>query len=157
LTTSDALSVQSDGHSSREPSSSTVSNLPPKKLTRLVEWNVDVLIGLRKQIAARSGPPPKPHAEYMAESSSKMGETVLDEVREIIALPKFDAETAEKQDDVDSIEIDEKVVSQLSNYVSSIAAMYQDNPFHNFEHASHVTLSVVKLLSRIVAPYRYQL
>jgi 3'5'-cyclic nucleotide phosphodiesterase len=26
------------------------------------------------------------------------------------------------------------------------------NPFHNFEHASHVTLSTVKLLSRIVAP-----
>jgi hypothetical protein len=30
--------------------------------------------------------------------------------------------------------------------------MYKDNPFHNFEHASHVTMSVVKLLSRIVAP-----
>ena len=27
-----------------------------------------------------------------------------------------------------------------------------DNPFHNFEHASHVTMSVAKLLSRIVAP-----
>jgi hypothetical protein len=30
--------------------------------------------------------------------------------------------------------------------------MYCDNPFHNFEHASHVCMSVVKLLSRIVAP-----
>jgi len=30
--------------------------------------------------------------------------------------------------------------------------MYRNNPFHNFEHASHVTMSVVKLLSRIVAP-----
>jgi hypothetical protein len=29
--------------------------------------------------------------------------------------------------------------------------MYRDNPFHNFEHASHVTMSVSKLLSRIVA------
>lgn len=29
---------------------------------------------------------------------------------------------------------------------------YRNNPFHNFEHASHVTMSVVKLLSRIVAP-----
>merc|ERR1711977_650312 len=27
---------------------------------------------------------------------------------------------------------------------------YHDNPFHNFEHASHVALSVTKLLSRIV-------
>merc|ERR1711933_25010 len=27
-----------------------------------------------------------------------------------------------------------------------------ENPFHNFKHASHVTMSVVKLLSRIVDP-----
>jgi 3'5'-cyclic nucleotide phosphodiesterase len=30
--------------------------------------------------------------------------------------------------------------------------MYRDNPFHNFAHASHVAMSVSKLLSRIVAP-----
>jgi hypothetical protein len=30
--------------------------------------------------------------------------------------------------------------------------MYRSNPFHSFEHASHVTMSVVKLLSRIVVP-----
>jgi hypothetical protein len=29
---------------------------------------------------------------------------------------------------------------------------YHENPFHSFEHASHVTMSVTKLLSRIVAP-----
>lgn len=28
----------------------------------------------------------------------------------------------------------------------------RNNPFHNYEHASHVFMSVVKLLSRIVAP-----
>jgi hypothetical protein len=39
-----------------------------------------------------------------------------------------------------------KYFAQLSSFVSSIAALYQDNPFHNFEHASHVTMSVVKLL-----------
>jgi hypothetical protein len=44
------------------------------------------------------------------------------------------------------------VIAQLSSYVSNIAALYQDNPFHNFEHASHVTMSVNKLLSRSVAP-----
>jgi hypothetical protein len=33
-----------------------------------------------------------------------------------------------------------------------VASMYRDNPFHNFEHASHVVMSVVKLLSRIVVP-----
>jgi hypothetical protein len=45
--------------------------------------------------------------------------------------------TAEKLEDVESIEINEKVFAQLfSNFVSSVAAMYQDNPFHNFEHAT---------------------
>ena len=48
--------------------------------------------------------------------------------------------------------LDEAVLSQLHEYVAGIAALYRCNPFHNFEHASHVAMSVVKLLSRIVAP-----
>jgi class 3 adenylate cyclase len=46
--------------------------------------------------------------------------------------------------------IDPEAVSQLKSYVTGIAAMYRDNPFHNFEHASHVTMSVTKLLSKVV-------
>jgi len=40
----------------------------------------------------------------------------------------------------------------LTLFFLAFQAIYNDNPFHNFEHASHVTMSVVKLLSRIVAP-----
>jgi hypothetical protein len=146
----DALTVQYDGPT---PHNVTVCSISSQKMARLIDWNIDVLLRLLKQIAAARGEPPsKPHVEHVAQSSSTTGKTVLDEVREIIALPKFDAEAAEKQEDVDSIEIGEKVIAQLSNYVTSIAALYQDNPFHNFEHASHVTMSVNKLLSRIVAP-----
>jgi class 3 adenylate cyclase len=145
---SDALIVQD--------ANASACSLSSQKMTRMIEWNVDVLTSLLKQIAAaRKGPPSKSRVDsvaQLAQSTSKMGETVLDEVKDIIALPKFDAKSAGKQEDVESIEIDEKVIAQLSNYVTSIAAMYNDNPFHNFEHASHVTLSVVKLLSRIVAP-----
>jgi class 3 adenylate cyclase len=46
--------------------------------------------------------------------------------------------------------IDPEVASQLKSYVTGIATMYRDNPFHNFEHASHVTMSVTKLLSKVV-------
>jgi class 3 adenylate cyclase len=46
--------------------------------------------------------------------------------------------------------IEPEVVSELKSYVTGIATMYRDNPFHNFEHASHVTMSVTKLLSRVV-------
>jgi class 3 adenylate cyclase len=149
---SDTLSVQSEGRSFHE-AKATISSLSSPKMTRLIDWNVDMLLRLLKQIAAtRSGPPSKSPTQRVIQPKSKTGETVLDEVREIIALPKFDAETAAKQGDVESIEMDEKVCAQLSTYVASIAAMYRDNPFHNFEHASHVTLSVIKLLSRIAAP-----
>jgi 3'5'-cyclic nucleotide phosphodiesterase len=34
----------------------------------------------------------------------------------------------------------------------TISEMYHNNPFHNFEHACHVTMSVSKLLTRIVTP-----
>ena len=39
------------------------------------------------------------------------------------------------------------VLTYLSSYHH-----HRDNPFHNFHHAAHVTMSVSKLLSRIVAP-----
>lgn len=49
-------------------------------------------------------------------------------------------------------QLNDDVVQQLREYVANVAALYRCNPFHNFEHASHVTMSVVKLLSRIVVP-----
>jgi 3'5'-cyclic nucleotide phosphodiesterase len=38
---------------------------------------------------------------------------------------------------------------------ASLAFHPLDNPFHNFEHASHVTMSVTKLLTRIVTPSEF--
>jgi hypothetical protein len=54
--------------------------------------------------------------------------------------------------DAESIELDSDVVSQLRNYVNAIASRYQNNPFHSFDHACHVTMSVHKLLKRVVTP-----
>jgi class 3 adenylate cyclase len=39
---------------------------------------------------------------------------------------------------------------QLHAYVAKIESLYRDIPFHNFEHTSHVTMSVNKLMKRIV-------
>ena len=36
--------------------------------------------------------------------------------------------------------------------MSTIAGMYKDNAFHNFEHASHVTASASKFLHRFIHP-----
>ena len=76
--------------------------------------------------------------------------TVIDEVAEIIHLPEFNENVARYQEDATTIELGDDVLMQLKEFVMQTAKSYRDNPFHNFEHASHVTMSVVKLLSRIV-------
>jgi hypothetical protein len=59
---------------------------------------------------------------------------------------------ARRQKDPKTIQLDTVVLEQLESFVTAVANMYRQNPFHNFEHASHVTMSVVKLLNRIIAP-----
>ena len=73
-------------------------------------------------------------------------------MKEISTLPNFDAQSAQNEVDLDRIDLGEDVKAELHDYVATIALMYRENPFHNIEHASHDTMSVVKLLSRIVAP-----
>jgi 3'5'-cyclic nucleotide phosphodiesterase len=137
----------------------TVRDLHGKN-QRLIEWNVDILFRLLSQIAKHQA----------IENSSIMGrartskhtgtgvesakpEMVMDEVSEVIELPKFNSRIARAVDQRDDIALSPEVKGQLHEFVSEIAGMYHDNPFHNFEHASHVTMSTVKLLSRIVAPF----
>jgi hypothetical protein len=80
------------------------------------------------------------------------GQTCLDEVTEVITLPKFNAKAAALADEYKKVQISDTVRAQLREYVSIIASSYHENAFHNFEHACHVTMSVSKLLTRIVAP-----
>jgi len=76
----------------------------------------------------------------------------MDEVKEVIEMPKFNAKLAHQNGKYKEIKIDEIVARELREYVGIIASMYRRNPFHNFDHACHVTMSVNKLLRRIVSP-----
>ena len=132
-----------------------VEPIPDSKMERLIDWNIDVLLRLLKQVVARRescGLAKATVPAFVEESPDNNVGSVLDEVKEIISLPRFDPEVVKNERPAESIELSPTVQQELKNYVSSLASMYQDNPFHNFEHASHVTMSVVKLLSRIVAP-----
>jgi len=129
------------------------------KATRLCKWNVEILSRLLKQVVARRNELQKRNKEqsfaskeFGVEAGRRSGGTVIDEVKEIIELPEYDAEIARGQEDASNITLSPKVEQQLFDYIALIASMYRDVPFHNFEHASHVTMSVTKLLSRIVAP-----
>jgi hypothetical protein len=64
----------------------------------------------------------------------------------------LDPETMKKSSDSDCVELPAVVAVQLEDLVITIAELYSGNSFHNFEHACHVTMSAIKLLSRIVVP-----
>ncbi|CAB9523362.1 Receptor-type guanylate cyclase gcy [Seminavis robusta] len=130
------------------------------KLDRLIFWVSESLLqSLRHIVARRNASAKKPAHRGAARESVKeleqemgMNKVMLDEVREVITMPRFDPEAYANQVDPKTINLGQKVETQLREYVQVVASLYQSNPFHNFHHASHVTMSILKLLSRIVAP-----
>lgn len=130
-----------------------------KKYEQLVDWNTDLLLHhLQKVVARRQAAEPKrrfypakesPRSELDGQKCFVDKDYVVDEVTEIMTLPKFD-ETVHL--DSATIDLGPKVRCQLRSYVSRIAATYREVPFHNFEHASHVALSANKLIQRIIVP-----
>jgi hypothetical protein len=71
---------------------------------------------------------------------------VVDEVAEIIALPQFSVEAINALAHADEIQLSQEIVSQLQDYIATIAHMYRKNPFHNFEVGQvlyHLLLEIV--------------
>ena len=122
------------------------------KTKRLVEWNTDILLRLLCRLTAHRqalGVVSDAHDDMKAaeDELQKRGGIVFDELSDTILLPRYGSRL-EKDPDVS---LDQAVVKQLRHYVASIASMYRtENEFHNFEHASHVTMSVNKLMNRII-------
>ncbi|CAB9530159.1 Receptor-type guanylate cyclase gcy [Seminavis robusta] len=124
------------------------------KQSRLIDWATDLLVGHLKAIVARNqaiGQQTSKKTPTLAKQTRVPGETSLDEVVEVIEMPTFEASHAGEAD-ISQVKIPEKVIAQLNRCVASIAATYRTNPFHNFEHACHVTMAVDKFMKRIVAP-----
>uniref|UniRef100_A0A7S3P5D0 Phosphodiesterase n=1 Tax=Amphora coffeiformis TaxID=265554 RepID=A0A7S3P5D0_9STRA len=128
-----------------------------EKASRLVKWNVDILSRYLRKIVARrmasSSPGDYPQKLTTEELMDRRQEgTILDHTQDIISMPHFSEQVEKRRVDPESIKLDDNIMEQLNKYVQTMAAMYRENPFHNFEHATHVTMSVVKLINRIVAP-----
>ena len=95
--------------------------------------------------------------DHLHKVEQEVDPTVLDEVQEIIELPKARQPRFAKIPSRLSSRL-ESVIDQLTDYVSKIARMYRDNSFHSLDHASHVmslSLSVVKVLSRGSRNFKY--
>jgi len=177
-------SVVSDTEELHSEKVVNVGQLQEEHVKRLISWNASTLLKLIQAIVAHREA--KKEATKQTESRPwtlsrsinasrslsldkdriieeivetnliDMHRSPLDEVKEIISLPAFDQNVAKLEQNPEDVEMDAAVVAQLQDYVTCIASMYRDNAFHNFEHASHVTMSVIKLLSRIVAPSEFE-
>jgi len=135
--------------------SDTVAPGDDDKIDRLIDWHTETLLNLLKQIAARRSATrttTEREQRVLACIAKSQSRQPLEEVQEIIKLPDYNANAVRHRKNPESIELGKDVVDQVRDYVTVISGMYRNNAFHNFEHASHVTMSVTKLLSRIVAP-----
>ncbi|KAL7569518.1 hypothetical protein ACA910_013893 [Epithemia clementina (nom. ined.)] len=152
-----------------------VASAESVKTERLVNWNSKLLEDLIRKLVARrqtisnekssADENGKEKGQNQQDAASVAGDisdlynndasppsstkgTIRDEVASTISLPPFQKMTGVV--DRESVEMPTQALDQLRLFVASIVALYRDNPFHNFEHASHVTMSANKLLHRIV-------
>eukprot|EP00977_Amphora_coffeiformis_P003392 scaffold630_cov174-Amphora_coffeaeformis.AAC.12 len=145
------LKIESNSTSHVQASSVPQSfSVTEKNVTRLVDWNVQVLSDFLKKIVARRMALKKQPQHYLPNLEKVEGAIPFDEVVDTLALSPYTVPEVEV--DLESIELDQKVLQELREFVMVLAGSYrQGNPFHNFDHASHVCMSVVKLLRRIVS------
>jgi len=148
-----ASSTCTNTSATKTSSSGHEDNFAVPRLTsqteRLINWNIDVLERLLKKIVARRIVLNLRSTSVNWKKSSDT-KIVLNEVKEVIKLPEYNARYSDINSE--SVTLKPEVRFQLREFVTAIALTYHENPFHNFPHASHVGMSVAKLLSRIVAP-----
>ncbi|KAG7351796.1 family 3 adenylate cyclase [Nitzschia inconspicua] len=143
-------------HHSRNPVGA--SDGSEERRNSSIDWTVEVLANVLKAIVARRNAKSlKPSSEKLlvqleqASIAHDGTKIVIDELSSYVALPGFD--DADFGVDSKHVVLPGVVVEELKEYVQSVAELYNNsNPFHNFDHANHVVLSVNKLLSRINSP-----
>lgn len=120
-----------------ETSARTQNSEAGFKQQRLVKWMVDMFAGhVEKLMATRGEQAKRSNVAYVP----REGQTSLDEVAEVIYLPRFDEKAHGFAGGTGQMTMSPKALSQLHSYVGTVANYYIDNPFHSFEHACHVTM-----------------
>jgi hypothetical protein len=120
--------------------SDDMSDGPDKaeKLSRLIDWNVEVLMQhLQPVVNSRAHKAPsKENIESIEQAflDSEHG-IVASEMTDIISMPDFDPMVAQAMMN-EGKSIPDKVKNQLRDFVAVVACAYRDTPFHNFDHCS---------------------
>lgn len=124
-----------------------------QKLERLIDWNLESFTRLLKKIAARRVALSGDSRPQNAGSCMRLPYSATNprsEVTDVITLPLFVSKA--RRSEPSDVDLSPEVLFQLRDFITSVAYMYRENSFHNFEHASHVAFSVMKLLQQVATP-----
>lgn len=124
------------------------------KIQRLVDWNTELLLRLLEQISARrkavsTGTRSSAlgsNDEKKVDSELRRGKMVIDEVAEVITLPTYDQRTGSSRKEGMSKEISVEISRQTKMYVTRIARLYPDNPFHNVSYLGKLDVVIQSYL-----------
>jgi 3'5'-cyclic nucleotide phosphodiesterase/Adenylate and Guanylate cyclase catalytic domain len=146
------LSSSGQGFST-DNNSCTVNSAQQETNSRLVEWNVCVFKELLQQVIAfRSHPREGESVDNGYNIDDLMVCTrPIDEMNATLDVPILDVKHhLRDRSESKETNLDGTVELQLQQFIQTISILYnKSNPFHNFEHASHVIMSTLKLLDRI--------
>jgi hypothetical protein len=127
---------------------SAAGEISAEKLQRLIDWNVQIFEDMLKPIVQKKRQKyggSKLHLRHLNERILPDGATARDQIAATIRMPEFQPGPA-----CGDVQLHPVVVSQLRMYITTVANLYSsNNAFHNFEHASHVIMSTVKLLQSL--------
>ncbi|KAG7359286.1 adenylate and guanylate cyclase catalytic domain containing protein [Nitzschia inconspicua] len=140
---------ESEGKSTVGRPFSAPQEISEEKLQRLIDWNVELFEDLLKPIVQkrmeRLGSTMDKDPSFVDTVIIPDGSSVRDQAVASVRMPEFEPASV-----MEDFELDSEVVAQLRMYITTVANLYRSsNPFHNFEHASHVIMSTIKLLQRV--------
>ncbi len=127
---------------------------------RLIRWNATILESFLLKIVEQRNA--KEGGDHPVSPLAKVNDFTPSEEDKVLSFAEKLCEKVMFPDDSYSEEypvvlvgtsIDPKARAQLLEYVAIIASKYRDVPFHNFDHASHVTMSANKLLNRVCTAF----
>jgi hypothetical protein len=134
----DVEAVEKSSNSFMKPSPILVQAVLDKH-TRLIDWNTDLLLLQLKDIVAEREASklaraiPSNIRRLELDQMGRSG-TVLDEVEEIIRLPRTVANKGTFNNS--DTKINDNVRGQLRDYIQTLSVLYRKNAFHNFEVSS---------------------
>jgi class 3 adenylate cyclase len=137
------------------------TKVPQKRIGRLVDWNVEMFSALlNHRVSQSSGVSLSLTNRTSSGQSSGVSLSLTNRTSSASAWPRVSTKPRSEASDAvpwppsdDAADCPtllptDAALHQLRDMISVIGCLYRDNPFHSFEHASHVTMSTMKLMQR---------